>query len=194
MLVLRPLFRSFLIAASLAAGMVAAAAQQPRPQQPPAPTPEQIKAAQELEKALSAPMVPTHLAIAAEVLKASGLNTMFDNAMPNVVGALRVNITRQRPELTKDIEEALKLVEEDSKKVTTDGINGAARLLAIRMSEAELKEVQTFLTSAVGKKYVDTLPIFTEQVVAFVEIWAQETQRRLTKVFFDEMTKRGHRL
>ncbi|MCA0400515.1 MAG: DUF2059 domain-containing protein [Proteobacteria bacterium] len=194
MLVLRPLFRSFLIAASLAAGMVAAAAQQPRPQQPPAPTPEQIKAAQELEKALSAPMVPTHLVIAAEVLKASGLNTMFDNAMPNVVGALRVNITRQRPELTKDIEEALKLVEEDAKKVTTDGINGAARLLAIRMSEPELKEVNTFLTSAVGKKYIDTLPILTEQLVPFIEIWAQETQRRLTKVFFDEMTKRGHRL
>ncbi len=150
--------------------------------------------ATELEKALAATFTPSHLALAADVLRGSGLVTMFDNSLPNVVGNLRVNITRQRPELTKEIEESLKVVESEIAKVVTDGVNGAGRLLAIRLSEAELKEVNTFLTSATGKKYVAALPQMMEHLLPFLEIWKQEAGNRLMQVFRDEMAKRGHKI
>jgi hypothetical protein len=148
----------------------------------------------EIQKALQAPIVPSHLAMATEVLKASGMITMFQNAMPNVVGSLRVNVTRTRPELAKDIEEALKVVETEQTKVATDGVSGAARFLALRLSEAELKEVNAFLVSPTGKKYVDSLPGFMDMVVPYLEIWGQEATGRLMGVFQQEMTKRGHKL
>lgn len=180
------LFRSIVFAAGLLAGSNLAIAQQQ----------QQITAEQlaDIQKALTTPMVPTHLAVAADVLKASGMSTMFDNAMPNVVGSLRVNVTRQRPELAKDIEEALKVVEADVKKATEDGLQGAARLMAIRMSETELKEVLVFMTSPVGKKYVEVLPQFMEMAVPYLEVWSQQVGGRLTSVFQSEMAKRGHKL
>jgi hypothetical protein len=148
----------------------------------------------EIQKALQAPIVPSHLAMATEVLKASGMITMFQNAMPNVVGSLRVNVTRTRPELAKDIEEALKVVEAEQTKVATDGVTGAARFLALRLNEAELKDINAFLISPTGKKYVDSLPGFMDMVVPYLEIWGQEATGRLMGVFQQEMTKRGHRL
>ncbi len=180
------LFRPLVLAVGFVAGLGTAVAQQQQQM-----SPEQMA---EIQKALSAPVVPTHLAIATEVLKASGLITMFDNAMPNVAGALRVNFTRQRPELAKDIEEALKLVDAEATRVANDGVTGAARFLAVKMNEAELKEVNTFLVSPVGKKYVASLPPFMEMVVPYLELWSQEANGRLVKVFQDEMLRRGHRL
>lgn len=180
------LFRSLALAVGLVAGMGSVSAQQQQ-----GATKEQMEA---IGKVLKAPLVPTHLAVAVDVLKASGLMTMFDNAMPNVVGALRVNVTRTRPELTKDIEAALKVVEAETTKVAADGLGAAARFLAVRMSEAELKEVLVFMTSPTGKKYVESLPPFMEQVVPYLEVWNQEAGARLMKTFQDEMARRGHKL
>lgn len=185
----KSVFRAALVASLLT---IAAAAQ--AQQVPAAPKVVPQMPTSELEKALSQPFLPTHLQAAADVLKASGMTTMFENAMPNVVGTLRVNITRQRPELAKDIEEALKVVEADMPKATEDGLNGAARLFAIRMSEAELKEVHAFMISPAGKKYVDSLPAFMEHAVPYLEVWSQQVGSRLTTVFQQEMAKRGHKL
>jgi len=183
-----PSFRSLAIAGSLFLAVPAAFAQAPAAPAPAAPNGPSI------QQILTTPFTPSHLALATEVLQASGLKTMFENSMPNVVGALRVNVTRQRPELAKEIEESLKEVEKQSAAALNDGINGASRFLAIRMTEPELKEVSAFLATPTGKKYVETLPAFMDQVVPYLEIWGEETNARLGKVFQDEMAKRGHKL
>lgn len=177
--------RSVALGATLAAGLSAAQAQQA----PAAPGPEA-----DLAKVLNAPVIPSHLSIAEQVLKASGLRTMFENSLPNVVGALRVNVTRQRPELAKDIEASLKVVEEQGAKLLDTGVSGAARLMASKLTEAELKEVLTFMTSPVGKKYVEALPGFMDLVVPYLQVWAQEAGGQMTRVFQEEMAKRGHKL
>jgi uncharacterized protein len=181
------IIRSIAFGATLAAGLVSAQAQQ-------IPTLGQPAPQSDLQKALSAPIVPSHLALATDVLKASGMRAMFVNSLPNVVGALRVNVTRQRPELTKEIEEVLKLVEANSEKVVDEGLTGAARFMALRMNEAELKEVLTFMTSTVGKKYVETLPGFMDQVLPYLQIWSEEAGQQLAGFFQAEMLKRGHKL
>jgi hypothetical protein len=142
----------------------------------------------------AAPVVPSHLAVATEVLKSSGLMRTFETSVPNVVQMLRTNVTRQRPELARDIEEALKAVEQQVPGFTNEGVQNAARFLANRMSEAELKEVQTFLSSEVGKKYVETLPNFMEDMLPFLEQWTQRVGAQMTNLFREEMAKRGHRL
>ena len=81
------LFRSFALAAALVAGSGAAFAQQAAPAPAPADGPT-------VEQVMKTPFLPSHIAAATEVLKSSGMMTMFENALPNVVGALRVNVTR----------------------------------------------------------------------------------------------------
>ncbi|OYU49097.1 MAG: hypothetical protein CFE31_06880 [Rhizobiales bacterium PAR1] len=180
--------RSAALAALLMAGVGSAFAQQPAAPAPTAPTGPSV------EEIMKTPFLPSHLAVANDVLKASGMRTMFENSMPNVVGALRVNVTRQRPELAKVIEECLAIVEKESGNVMNEGVTSAARFLAVRMSEAELKDVNTFLNTPSGKKYVEILPLFMDQVMPFIEIWSEESGARLSKIFQDEMAKRGHKL
>jgi uncharacterized protein len=179
--------RSAVLGATLVAGLGAADAQQIPTLGKPAPQ-------SEIQKILSTPVVPSHLAVATEVLKASGMRTMFVNSLPNVIGALRVNVSRQRPELVKDIEAALKVVEQDSDKVVDGGLASAARFMAVRMTEAELKEVLVFMTSPTGKKYVETLPGFMDQVLPFLQIWSEEAGGAMSQMFQNEMAKRGHKL
>ncbi len=146
-----------------------------------------------MKQAMEGKFSDAHIEVATQVLQASGMTTIFQNAVPNVVGSLRVNYTRMRPELTKDIEESLRVVDAESIKVTDEGVKAAARFLAVRMGEKELREVQGFLTSPVGKKYVASLPGLTEDIVPFVELWGQEVAGRLMAVFTDEMARRGHK-
>lgn len=186
-----------LLPAALAVSLLGGSALAQAPKAPATPTLAQQQEAVGsplMKKAIETKFEESHLKAAGEVLKASGLGVMFQNAVPNVVGSLRVNYTRARPELAKDIEEALKVVEADVTKSTGEGLNAAARFLAVRMSEAELKEVLGFLNTAAGKKYVESLPGVTEDIVPFMEFWGQEVTGRLQKTFMDEMTKRGHKL
>jgi uncharacterized protein len=150
--------------------------------------------APQAQQVASPPLMPSHLAVATDVLRHSGIVTMFTNSMPNVVGGLRANITRARPELTKDIEEALKVVEAELPSAIEEGLSESAGFLAAKMSEPELKEVLAFLTSAAGKKYVATLPGFMDEVVPYLQIWTQAVGQGATRRFGDEMAKRGHKL
>jgi len=192
----RPIFslsRAALAPAALALALLAAPAQAQQ-KAAPAPAAPQPVGSTMMQKALEAKFADSHLDLAAQVLRASGLGVMFQNAIPNVVGSLRVNVTRTRPELAKDIEEALKVVEADVVKSTNDGMKAAARFLAVRMPESELKDVLSFLNSPSGKKYVESLPGVTDDIVPFMEIWAPEVEGRLMKSFQEEMLKRGHKL
>ncbi|MCA1999263.1 MAG: DUF2059 domain-containing protein [Hyphomicrobiales bacterium] len=146
------------------------------------------------QSAITTQFEKSHVEIAGAVLRASGLTQVFQNSQPDVVGGIRVNITRQRPELARDIEEALKVVQAETAKLSNDGVTAAARFLAARLTEAELKEINTFLMSPAGKKYVETLPVFMEEFTPFLEAWNQEVQGKLVKLFQDEMAKRGHKL
>lgn len=142
----------------------------------------------------AAPITPSHQAAAVEVLKASGMNTIFQNALPNAVAGIRQQVTRQRPELTRDIEASLAEVEKQVPEVINDGLGAAARFIAQRMSEDELKDVYKFLSSPVGKKYVDVLPGFMDDVMPFLQNWSQAAGAAMNEVFRSEMQKRGHTL
>lgn len=140
------------------------------------------------------PITPSHQAIATDVLKASGMMTMFQNSLPNIIQGIRQQFTRQRPELARDIEGALGEIERQIPDITADGVSVASRFLAVRMNEAELKEVNTFLNSPAGKKYVETLPAFMEDVLPFLEQWSAAAGDAMSRAFRAEMQKRGHNL
>lgn len=144
--------------------------------------------------ATSAPLPASHLAAAVDVLKASGLMVMIENATPNVIDNIRGNISRQRPELVKEIEESLAVAEAAIPAIRTDGLNNAASVLAERMSEDELKEIGIFLNSPAGKKYVSLLPQYVEDIVPLLEGWSAAASERLTRIFQEEMAKRGHKI
>jgi uncharacterized protein len=159
----------------------------PAPAAPAAPAPASPPPA-------AAPLPASHLAAAVDVLKASGLMVMIENATPNVVDGIRANMSRQRPELVKEIEESLAVTQAAIAGIRTDGLTNAASVLAERMTEAELKEIGIFLNSPAGKKYVSILPQYVEDIVPLLEGWSVAASERLTRIFQEEMAKRGHKI
>lgn len=135
----------------------------------------------------------THLAAARELLVATGAAGSIDRIFPVFINDIR-RIAVTRPELAKDLDEVIKLLEPDLERQKQQGYSIAARAYAAQMSEPELKEATVFFRSPVGKKYVEALPVVTESLVNDITAWSQlAAEYTMTRVRA-EMSKRGHQL
>jgi uncharacterized protein len=171
--------RGFLAAAMImTAG--AAAAQQPAPAQP-APV-------------AAASFTEAHLAVAREVVLGSGLSRGFDGMAGQIADQIRSGISRQRPELIKDMEEALKPLVTEFSTQTGPMIIAASRLFASRLSEAELKEIGAFFKTAAGQKYVNTQGPMLNELFQEMQVFSQTLGNVMMDRLREEMRKKGHQL
>jgi uncharacterized protein len=154
--------RNIAIAAVVCVSVQSAVAQQapatPAPSAPTAAAPA------------AAPISASHLAVAKEVVIGSGLSRTFEGMAPQIADQIRSGYSRTRPEIIKDMEEALKPIIVDLNRQSEQMINASARLYAERIPEAELKDIAAFFKSASGQKYVNSQAdvlngLFTEMQV-----------------------------
>jgi uncharacterized protein len=170
------------------AGLLSAAgafAQQPAPA-PAAPT----------APAAAAPAVfpESHLAAAREVVVGSGLSRGFDGMAGQIADQLRATISRQRPELIRDMEESLKPIIVELSKQTDPMLVVASRLFAARMTEPELKEVGAFFKTAAGQKYVNAQGPMLNELFAEMQVFSQTMGNIMMDRLREEMRKKGHQL
>lgn len=136
---------------------------------------------------------PSHLAAAREVMIAAGASTSIDRIIPILLNDIR-RISVTRPEVGKDLDDVIKIMEPELERQKQQGYAIAARAYAAQLSEADLKEIAAFFRSPVGRKYVEALPTVTENLVNDVTAWSQlAAEYTMTRVRA-EMAKRGHQL
>jgi hypothetical protein len=172
------LARPAALLAALMLSVGAAAAQQPAP----APT-------------ASAPagFAASHLAVAREVATASGITRSLDAIIPQLYDRIREQVVA-RPELTKDIDAVLKVLEPEMELQKQRGITTIAGIFAREMTEAELKDTMTFFRSPSGRKYVQTQPVVLDDLVREMQKWSQDVAEYVMVRVRAEMGKRGHQL
>lgn len=187
------MFRRPALAAILALALVPGAAlaqttkpapQKAAPQKPGTPTPA---AAPQPEISAS------HLALAREVMLASGIGRSFDSIIPTFDQQIRQQ-TLTRPELSKDLDEVLNGLQPEMELQKQRMIDIAARIYASQLSEAELNDIATFFRSPAGKRYVGTQPQILDQMVQAMQGWTQEVSQYVMIRVRAEMGKRGHEL
>jgi uncharacterized protein len=148
--------------------------------------------------AAAAPAAPAfteaHLAAAREVVTGSGLSRGFDGMAGQIADQLRSSISRQRPELIKDMEEALRPIVLDLSTQTGPMIVAAARLFAARLTEPELKEIGAFFKTAAGQKYVNTQGPMLNELFAEMQVYSQTLGNVMMDRLREEMRKKGHQL
>jgi uncharacterized protein len=175
--------RHLLAGAMLFCGMGAAVAQQAPAQ--PAP-------------AAAAPAAPTftesHLAAARDVVIGSGLSRGFDGMIPQIAEQIRTSISRTRPELIKDMEEALRAMITDLSRQTDQMVVAASRLFAARLTEPELKEIGAFFKTAAGQKYVNTQGPMLNELFAEMQVFSQTLGNIMMDRLREDMRKKGHQL
>ncbi|WP_134497744.1 DUF2059 domain-containing protein [Microvirga pakistanensis] len=134
-----------------------------------------------------------HLAAGREVAISSGMTGAFDALTgPLLTRLQRMSVTN--PDIQKDLDAVVAQLRPEVEQKKQELIDATARILASRMSEAELKEVATFYASAVGKKYVQLQPAVLDDVVRQMDLWSQRTSEFIMIRAREEMGKRGHGL
>lgn len=142
----------------------------------------------------AAPPAEAHVAIAREVVVASGLSRSFDGIPSQIADQIRVGISRTRPELIKDLEEVLRPIVADMSRQSGQMINAAAILFARRMTQAELTEIAAFFKSASGQKYVNSQPQLLNDLFTEMQVFSQTMGNVMSDRVRDDMRKKGHQL
>jgi hypothetical protein len=107
---------------------------------------------------------------------------------------IRQNFSAARPELLKDMDDTLVALLPEIRTRRGEIIERTARLAATAFPEAELKELNTFFNSTIGKKYVNVQIQLLNDVFQAMEPWMQQTTEFFLTRFREEMRKKGHTL
>ncbi len=166
--------RATAVAAFLAAAATTAAiAQQPAP--PAAP-------------AISA----THLAAAKELALQLKVNDPIGVILDEMQSQIVNSLTTTRPELRKDLAEVLVAMNPDIAVKREEMVDRAASAFAKRFSEAEIAELQKFLKSPLGEKYIKAQPDAMNEYLQGLRQWVGELNDFVIGKIRVEMKKRGH--
>ncbi|MDJ1159831.1 DUF2059 domain-containing protein [Chelatococcus sp. SYSU_G07232] len=136
---------------------------------------------------------PSHLQAAREVVLASGMSRSFDAMLPTFGDQVR-QIYVTRPEIAADLNAVLDQLKPELEKQKDEMVTTAARVLAGRMNEAELKEVGAFFKSPAGQRYVSTQPQVLDELFNEMRDWVQKTSEFVITRVRAEMKKKGHEL
>jgi len=143
--------------------------------------------------AQQAQLSASHLAAAREVAISSGMTGAFDAlTTPLITQLQRMSVTN--PDVQKDLDQVAIQLKPEVEQKKQDLIDASARVIAAKMTEAELKEVAAFYKSSVGQKYVQLQPAILDDIVREMDIWTQRTAEFVMTRARQEMGKRGHTL
>jgi hypothetical protein len=184
-------FQRFVIAAALIGALVAFDVSRAWAQQAPAPAPAPGQAPAAPAAAPLPPIAPSHLAVARDVVIASGLPRSFDPMIFNIASQLLAAYVAKRPGNAKDFEEILGSLKPELDAKKKEIIDKAAEAYARGIDEATLKQILVFLNSPIGVKYTTALPDVLNGVADASDAWLKDVATMMGTRVVDEMKKRG---
>ncbi len=137
---------------------------------------------------------PSHLAVARQLVVASGLSRAFLGVVPDMASKLNANLAQTRPEIARDLKATLDALQPEFAAYNEDIVTFAGVVYTTLMSEQECKDALAFFNSPIGKKYVDVQPgVFANMGPAMGE-WSKSVSVRMMDRVRVEMKKKGHDL
>jgi hypothetical protein len=170
-------------------GMLAALASAPALAQQAAPAQTQQPAAPATPP--PPPVPPAQLALARQVMVASGVTESFEPIAGNIALQLLRAYTHKRPANAKDFEDILLGMKPELDAKKNDLINKAAEAYARQIDEGSLKAILAFFQSPAGMKYRSALPQVLNEVSAVTDSWTKEVATQMGEHVVEEMKKRG---
>jgi hypothetical protein len=134
------------------------------------------------------------VATARQLVELKGGTTMFDPIILGIVNQTGSTLLQTNPQLSKDLNEVAVNLRTEFTARRVELINEAAKFYAARFTDAELKELVTFFSSALGKKMVAQEPLALDETFQFIQQWSQGVGEQVMNRFRAEMKKKGHNL
>lgn len=136
----------------------------------------------------------THLQAARAMIDSSGMGRSFVALLPQFLAEAKASLTATRPEITKDLDAVIVQLNKEFAPQVEDLQMAASHSIAARFTEAEVKDLDTFFRSPLGKKYVEEQPKMLDGIFRAMQDWGQATSLMLMDRIRTEMKKRGHEL
>jgi hypothetical protein len=170
-------------------GMLAALASAPALAQQAAPAQTQQPAAPATPP--PPPVPPAQLALARQVMVASGVTESFEPIAGNIALQLLRAYTQKRPANAKDFEDILLGMKPELDAKKNELMNRTAEAYARQIDEASLKAILAFFQSPAGMKYKSALPQVLNDVSTVTDAWTKEVATQMGEHVVEEMKKRG---
>jgi hypothetical protein len=167
-------FRPITIAAQLLA-MALLVVSPALSQTPPPPPADALAAAQELVTTMRA---------------ADQLKTI----MPLLMQQLKPAIVQNRAEVAKDYDAMIPHMLEVMNGKLSQFSDGVAVIYARNFKADELRQVTAFYKSPIGQKFLEKMPVITQESLAMGNKFGQEIAAELRTRMIEELRKKGHNI
>jgi hypothetical protein len=134
---------------------------------------------------------PNQIALARELITVSGMSRSLDLMLPQLLDQLTRTVTRTRPEILKDVSEALNQMKPELDQRHEELIVTVAKIFAKHMSEQEMKDCVAFFASPSGKKYVTTQPVVLDEVVVAMDDWTHSASQNVLTLLRAQLKKKN---
>src|SRR6185437_4530091 len=134
---------------------------------------------------------PTQMDLARKILVAAGLKASMDEIVPSMLGQLQGQLVQMHPEMGKALHETLVALLPEFNKGEDTVFNDSARPLAKALTEAELQQTLTLLTSPAGHKYIQAQAQILDALGASGAAWRQKLTTIMLTRTREEMKKKG---
>lgn len=138
------------------------------------------------------PIPPSEFATARDLVIASGMSRSFDGAVKHMESELFATITQTRPDLAPDLKKVMRQLAPEFAQQSQSMINNAARIYASALTAKDLKAIDAFFNSPVGKRYVASEPVILLNIEDVMKQWHQNVSVGMMARVRQEMKKRGH--
>jgi hypothetical protein len=131
------------------------------------------------------------VALAKEIIVAKQATTLFANAVPGLTDQVRQSYLQNNLDKQKDLAEVAVKVAQDLKGREAEIGDLMAKIYASNFTEQELKDLNAFYKTPLGKKVIEKEPVAMEQSINFIQEWTGKFQDEVVQRFKAEMKKRG---
>jgi hypothetical protein len=131
------------------------------------------------------------LASATEILKLKGASGLYQGATAGMVQNVKNMLMQSNLNVGKDLNEIAPIVAQQVAAKEQEIAAEFARQYASGFTEQELKDLQAFYSSPLGKKMIEQEPKMLQASVGFMKDWGDKLSAEVIDRFRNEMKKRG---
>jgi uncharacterized protein len=138
------------------------------------------------------PPPPENLAAARELVQLLRSTDQFKALGPAIMQAIRPAIVQGRPEMDKNFDVVLPVVNDVMARRASELADAIAVIYASNFSVAEIHDIEAFYQSPTGRKLLTQQPMIVRESLVAGQKWAQALSPELREAIVAELRKRGH--
>jgi uncharacterized protein len=142
--------------------------------------------------AQSQPPSPEAMTAARELIVTMRAAEYFKTIMPALMRNLKPAIVQNRPQVERDYDALVPLLLEGMDARVNEIIDEVAALYARTFTAEELREVVAFYRGPTGQKFVQRLPLITQESMIIGQRFGQSIGTEIRDRMISELRKRGH--